>query len=217
MGIFGNNRNLAFKEGVKNSFSKVKEDTQKIFQWVQYFYQQGAKQEQMVAELTRKIEHLEMQLSYMPKSKEEIREVLDNHYPLRDVIRRVDEIKVGLERAPQSMDPVLRRLEGMEVRMREFEQARPSSKESLKEKIFRRIRRNSRDYVQNLILSMIRKYEKISALQLREMIVEEQGLCSKSSFYRILEKVESMDEVGIIEEGREKVFLSKATNSVENR
>ena len=42
------------------------------------------------------------------------------------------------------------------------------------------------------------------------MIVAEQGLCSKSSFYRILEEIENLEEVDVINKGREKYYLYKA-------
>lgn len=56
---------------------------------------------------------------------------------------------------------------------------------------------------------MIHKYEKISAHQLREMIVEEQGLCSKSSFYRILEEIEELSDISTVWQGKEKSYLTK--------
>ena len=49
----------------------------------------------------------------------------------------------------------------------------------------------------------------MSALQLKEMVVEEQGLCSKSSFYRILEEIESLDEIVTIKKGKEKHYMAK--------
>lgn len=75
-----------------------------------------------------------------------------------------------------------------------------------KEKILTKISRRSKEYMKGMILSLIKKYDKISALQLREMLVEEQGLLSKSSFYRLLEEIEKSDEVSMVVEGKEKVF-----------
>jgi len=80
----------------------------------------------------------------------------------------------------------------------------------MKEKIVKRLTRNSKEYVKSVIISYIRKYERISALQLKDIIVEEQNLCSKSSFYRLLEEVEGIDELGVIKQGKEKHYVSKA-------
>ena len=74
----------------------------------------------------------------------------------------------------------------------------------------KRLTRNSKEYVKSVIISYIRKYERISALQLKDIIVEEQNLCSKSSFYRLLEEVEGIDELGVIKQGKEKHYVSKA-------
>ena len=84
-----------------------------------------------------------------------------------------------------------------------------TSVSALKEKILRRVTRNSKDYIKGIISSLINKYGRISAMQLREMIVEEQGLCSKSSFYRILDEIEREEGFTVISSGREKVYVSK--------
>ena len=56
---------------------------------------------------------------------------------------------------------------------------------------------------------MIQKYESISSLKLREIVIEEQGLCSKSSFYRLLTELEESGEVDVARQGTEKLYLSK--------
>jgi len=65
-----------------------------------------------------------------------------------------------------------------------------------------------------LILSYIIKYEKISALQLKEIVVDEQNFCSKSSFYRLLEEIEELDDIGVIKQGKEKHYISKAVKRI---
>ncbi len=82
-------------------------------------------------------------------------------------------------------------------------------KASLRERIIRKITKNSRDYIKSIIISYIEKYGKISALQLKEMVVEEQGLCSKSSFYRLLEEIEDNPDIGVIRKGKEKHYIVK--------
>ena len=80
--------------------------------------------------------------------------------------------------------------------------------------MLRRLVRNSKDYIKGVILSLIKKYGKIPALQLRDMVVEEQSLCSRSSFYRLLDELEAADMVGVVASGREKVYLAKAVEQV---
>ena len=67
----------------------------------------------------------------------------------------------------------------------------------------------SKEYVKQLILSYIRKYTQISSLQLKDMIVYDQGLCSKSSFYRLLDEIEALEEIGTVKKVRQKYYLYK--------
>ena len=59
-----------------------------------------------------------------------------------------------------------------------------------------------------MVLSYIKKYWEITALQLKEMVVEEQGLCSKSSFYRLLQEIEERGDIGVVKEGKEKHYMA---------
>ena len=77
------------------------------------------------------------------------------------------------QKPPQEYEELKSRLEKLEQK-----------KAIIKEKIIKRITKNSKEYVKSIIISYIKKYGKISALQLKEMVVEEQGLCSKSSLRR---------------------------------
>ena len=72
----------------------------------------------------------------------------------------------------------------------------------------RSLARNSKDYVKNAILGLIQKYQKITGLQLREILVEEQGLVSRSSFYRLLGELENETQgLSVIEHGKEKIYI----------
>ena len=85
----------------------------------------------------------------------------------------------------------------------------PVERKTISTRIIKTIKRQSKDYIGHSIMSLIQKYGKITALQLRDIIVEEQGLCSKSTFYRILEQIENSDDITIVKEGKEKQYLAK--------
>ncbi|MCB9359539.1 hypothetical protein H6503_06425 [Candidatus Woesearchaeota archaeon] len=85
-------------------------------------------------------------------------------------------------------------------------QEKTSTRQSLKEKIFKKVTRHSKDYVKSYIMSLIKKHEKISGLSLREIVVEEQGIVSKSSFYRILTEIEEEEGIHVLHEGKEKHY-----------
>ena len=74
----------------------------------------------------------------------------------------------------------------------------------------RKLARNSKEYIKNLVLSLVHKYTRMGALQLREIIVEEQGLCSKSSFYRILEEMESENSLQVVSDGKHTIYVATA-------
>ena len=197
---------------LKKSFANVKKDTTNIFQWMNYFYRKNMEHEQM-------IRRLQMELSYVPKTREEIRHIIDDYYSFESIIAKIREFNEKIEELARKQQaqvekytPQLPQKEGhsdlsyIEKRLERLEQ----KKLSMKEKIIKRLTRNSKEYIKSVILSYIKKYEKISALQLKEIIVDEQNFCSKSSFYRLLEEIEELDDIGVIKQGKEKHYLSKA-------
>ena len=186
------------------SFGNVKRDTNTIFQWLNYFHRKNLEQEHL-------IKQLQLELSYTPKSKEDLKRILEDYYSYEPILKKIKELDEKVEALKSQKRPYFEapkpvyELEEVRARLDKLEQ----KKAAIKEKIIKRITKNSKGYVKSIILSYIKKYEKISALQLKEMVVDEQGLCSKSSFYRILEEIESMDEIGTIKQGKEKHYMAK--------
>lgn len=214
----GEKKLMQINEILKISFGNVKRDTTNIFKWLNYLYRRNIEQEQF-------IKQLQLELSYMPKTREDIRRIIDEYYSfegmmakIRDLSAKMDEITriqaqkeethipqkivTVQQEAPKEMHNELNLLH---QRLERLEQ----KKLSMKEKIIKKITRNSKEYVKSIIISYIRKYERISALQLKEIIVDEQDLCSKSSFYRLLEEIEQSDEIAVIRHGKEKHYLLK--------
>ena len=132
---------------------------------------------------------------------------LQNHSKILELNTKLEEIHKS-----HSHDHIHNKLDQITTRIDTLEQKHEKytkNKSYIREKIIKKITKNSKDYVKNLMLSLIRKYNQISALQLREIVVEEQGLCSKSSFYRLLEEIENEDEVDVLAQGKEKKYISK--------
>ena len=201
-------------EILKRSFANVKRDTSNIFQWLNHFYKKSIEQEQL-------IKQLQLELSYMPKTREEIRRIIDDYYSFEGVIKRIRELddkvdelsrkqSVQVDKYVPQQTQIPKELQtdiySIEKRLDSLEQ----KKLSIKEKIMKKLTRNSKEYVKSVILSYIKKYEKISALQLKEIVVDEQNFCSKSSFYRLLEEIEELDDIGVVKQGKEKHYISKA-------
>jgi TolA-binding protein len=163
------------------AFSKVKRDMQHVTNWLQYFHKKHQQHDY-------RLDMIEQQLSYMPKSSQEIKQIIDSYYSYDHLQNRIQEINSRLD---------------------ELENKRHEPKQVVKERIIKRIAKNSKDYVKGVIFSLIKKYGEISAPQLKEIVVHEQGLCSKSSFYRLLEELESEEEINTVKQGKEKVFFCK--------
>lgn len=206
---------LQINEAIKRSFANVKKDTTNIFQWLNYFYKKSIEQEHT-------IEQLQVELSYVPRTREEIRKIVDDYYSFESIMAKIRDLNEKVDRfarmqreapllypvasapeQPQTIFSIEKRLEKLEQK-----------KMSIKEKIMRKLTRNSKEYIKGIIVSYIKKYERISALQLKEIIVDEQNFCSKSSFYRLLEEIESLEDVGVVRYGKEKHFFSKAIKHV---
>ena len=203
------------------SFGHVKQDTQNIFEWINYLYNRTIQQDETINKLNN-------QLSQMPKSREELKQIIDQYYSYENFHKRIAELdgrvtslvelqKTEIETVKRSLslmpnnDAILTKVREIEERMNYIEtRKRPS----IKERIVKKITRNSKEYVKSIILSMIQKYGKATGLQLKEIVVDEQALCSKSSFYRLLEEIESLDEVSVARAGKEKHYMHKAVRHV---
>lgn len=188
---------------LEKSFANVKRDTQNIFSWLNFLNQQNQQQQQ-------KIKQLELELLYIPKRPEDIKKIIDSYYSFDTIMGRIKLLNekidnLSLKSPPQSIK-FPREIYDIEKRLSSLEEQR---KASIREKVVQRVAKNSKEYVKSLILSYIRKYSQISGLQLKEMIVQDQGLCSKSSFYRLLDVIEAMEDIGTAKKGKQKYYLYK--------
>ena len=152
---------------------------------------------------------MKTELSYIPKKPEEIKRIVDSYYSfdnLTERIKMLNEKIDNLQLKPIQETTIHPGLHVIEKRLSDLEEQK---KATIREKVVKRVTKNSKEYVKSLILSYIRKYGQISSLQLKEMIVQDQGLCSKSSFYRLLEELEELDEIGTAKQGKQKYYLYK--------
>ncbi len=219
------------EENARTSFGLVRRDTQTLFQWVQYLNEQLERQMWENRSLRQKMSALEHQFKAIPNSKEEIRRLIDAHYSVEPLMQRV---RTAEERIRSLEDQRIKMLEHMsslpERILSKVSHAVPSPQHAarepqkasapakpemnvIQEQVMRRIAKNSKEYVKTMIRRLIHQYERISALQLREIVVEQQSMCSKSSFYRMLEEIEQGEDVAVVSQGKEKVYLSKAQHS----
>ena len=210
---------------IRNSFINVKRDTQNIFAWLNFLYQKTQQQEQTIKDL-------QLQLKYIPKTPEEIKYIIDRYYNYSELLTRLNELKSRIEEIKSSQliptqpqlqaqqpqiqpfnNHMLTKMDNMALRLEKLE-SKQDTRSYIREKIIKKLTKNSKDFIKDSIYNLIKKYEKISALQLREIIVEEQLLCSKSSFYRILEELEAQEDVETVHDKKEKYYFFKAIKHI---
>ena len=206
---------LEFQRSLELSFRNVRQDIFNVFSWLNY--------------LNERIISLKKEVDYIPKSKEEIKSIIDSYYSYDSLMQKIEmltskqkalveeldslrnkskdmatlddihslKFKTGTETESQKLDEISERLKNLEAHRQR----------NLREKVVQKITRNSKEYVKNIIRSLIVKYQKMPALKIKEMVVDEQGLCSKSSFYRLLAEIEQQNEIGVLQQGKEKIYF----------
>jgi len=209
-----------------HSFNQVRRDVQNVYEWLRFLHDQNQQQQRL-------IEDLRQELVLMPKNKAEIRDLIDAHYSLDPILERVAEIEGKLSKYEESDSTkehselfhkshelmskshaeMISKLHEISTKM-DAAQPQPAPQvvqrpqtSHLQEKIIRNVTRNSKRYIKNILIQTITKYDNISGLQLREIIVNEQGLVSRSSFYRLLLELESEGQVTVTQQGKEKIYM----------
>jgi len=205
---------------IRASFLNVKKDNQLIHKWIDYLYKRLIYQEQVIKSLNE-------ELSLIPKRPEDIKKIIDHYYSYDELsnkisylnyrIDKIAELQIQEKQTPISsvknlplQETLLEdaAIEHIAKRLKKLGQG----KTSMREKIMKRLTKNSKDYLKGMLIGYIKKYGSITATQLKDMMVEEQGLCSKSSFYRMLEEVELEENIGVMRQGKEKHYLYKIKN-----
>jgi len=123
---------------------------------------------------------------------------------IRERLSHIDPVVERITRLESDLPHISSALESLRSRL-ESKQESVKQKSSLQERVEKRLRHRSKDFLKQTVRSLIQKYGRLSALQIREMLVDEQGLCSKSTLYRILDELEQEFQMSV--DGREKVFM----------
>lgn len=206
---------MALKSSTAEGFAKVKADVDTLYQWINYLYAQNQQlleqikaQKALIEEQKLALHELRVTLAHMPKTADEIKRVVDAYYNFEPLLTRLKHIEARIEELESKKK--LHHSEEISYQIPPSSQflAEKTSVSNLKEKIVRRLVRNSKNYIKNFILGLVHKYGKISSLQLRDIVVDEQGLCSKSSFYRILEEMEKEGSVSSHGADKNKTFVA---------
>jgi hypothetical protein len=219
--LFGTTKKLAeMDKTVSQSFTKVKQDTDTLYQWVTYLnaqnqqlVEQNSAFKRLAEEQKLALNELKVTVQHLPKTPHEIKQIVEQYYSFDPILQRIKHIEQKIEllemrRERSSFRPLDHSTPSVSAPL-----ARETASTNLKDKLMRKLARNSKDYIKNLVLGLVHKYGKMGALHLREMVVDEQGLCSKSSFYRILEEMEREHSLQVISDGKHTVYIASATHA----
>ncbi len=207
MGLFAGGRDWdKIDRSLKGAFAGVRQDTATLYEWIQFLHRKLERQQQTIIALQDKFDtHL--------LTPQDIRQLLESHFAIRSAqqldhrVRQLDR-KVGVLAALH--DGQHTRLSELHKRLDSLHTVAEKKSASLKERIIRKLTRNSKAYAKNVILSYIEKYREVSATQLKEMLVEEQRLCSKSSLYRLLQELEDTQKVSVVHDSKQKTYFSRS-------
>tara|TARA_Y100000034_G_scaffold96601_1_gene117691 strand:+ start:2188 stop:2922 length:735 start_codon:yes stop_codon:yes gene_type:complete len=218
------------------SFAHVKNDMQIVVEWLNFFNKKNDENDLKFAKTEQRLAQIEQHLSFLPSIHAQLQNLqnqddkqhillqkvrnLHNKVSMMDhdhspILMRLREIEQSLLSPKTDHIPVINKMNEMASRLQILEnQPISKPKVTVKDKLYATITRNSKDYVKKIILNLISKYESISATQLKQIVVDEQGLCSKSSFYRLLKEAEESDFIDVVTQGKEKRFIAKQLSSV---
>lgn len=198
---------------VQKAIAQSRHDTDVLMQWVRYLHEANKYlqdkvhvQQNLIDTQRVALHELQVTVRHMPKTAAEIKRIVDAYYDFNPIINRLKHIEDKISLL-EMRKPEVKYVPKPAPQLAVVPPETPPKASALQEKLMRRIVQNSKDYIKKTIQSLVHKYGRISALQLREIIVEEQGLCSKSSFYRILEEMEREQSIAEVNDGKIKVFV----------
>jgi len=79
-------------------------------------------------------------------------------------------------------------------------------KSALTSHVTKQVMKNSKGYLQQIILNAIVKQHSLRGTTLKNTMVDEQKITSKASLYRILSELEKTGKIKVIREGKEKTY-----------
>lgn len=211
MGLFSKKREVinphpaVHQHLVAVSFSHVRKDVQNLYEWIHYLHAQSKVQQELIGHMSRQLQGHALRGSVMDEKSQAHIQELKAH--LAEIDRRVSSLAARpTEPKSEVMPEVLSRMSQIVERLEQKARPQPALSSSLQEKVAKKVQQKSKEYIGNVIRNLIQKYSKMSGLQLREIVVDEQALCSRSSFYRILSEIEEEGLVNVDSNGKEKIY-----------
>jgi len=213
--FFGGGKIAKLDDKIEAQAQRNRADMDVLFHWVHYLNAQNEQTRRSFEHFSQAMQHEVHALT------EELKGVRDQKL-IGEKAPSTDDVKQMVDRHMQAIpvDTMLARLRHMESSIQFMDQKRqvvqpvahpapaPVPTSNLQHRLVKKITRHSKSYIKNSLVQYIQKYGKISALKLRDIVVDEQGLCSKSTFYRLLEELERDHNLEVIVDGKQKMFIA---------
>lgn len=179
-----------------------------------------------VGTIKQKVDKMVERIEYFDESYEKILKLTNQFRDIKERMNRVEGRSELIDKFEDKLNNVSKRLDKSEEKFHtaiknklssvspNMQPARAAPKrQDFSQKLIKKIPGSSKDHAKNIIKNLIAKYGQITAKQLREIVVEEQGLLSKSSFYRILEEVETEENFAVIHDKKQKKYVHSSIKS----
>ncbi len=138
-----------------------------------------SKNSSTIAKISSSIGYIESEMRFLKQNQANLSEIVrENSKKMAILIEKIDKI---LDKHPLSSSGTgSKRNERVPVELR----------------LVKQFQQNKATIVKNKIITMLRSKE-FTAYELYNLIVEQHGLCGKTSFYRYLKELERQDKVGV--------------------
>lgn len=203
---------------------RLKEEAAVITQWLHYFHRKHDEHdirlrllEQHTHRKTKNEEYHALKVAQLDarhtmlakeaaKMERRMAIILEAQEP---ILKKLEALEQSLVKTGEQHSPLYDSVNDLHQRLSLLEKEEKKTPVTSKSRIAEKIAKKSKEYVQHTILALIEKYGKIGGLQLREIVVDEQRLCSKSTFYRLLAELEERTTIGSLKQAKEKVYISQ--------
>ncbi len=234
-GIFSSKRDNRIHRFV----SYIDDKTKNLLEWTKYFHQKHKEHD-------KRLEDIEQKLTLIPTEHDirGLVDMHYLNHDVRDRLNvlhaRINQMTMEHQHMPHRVKQLHEKLRNLEQKhsllhdkhdnLREMHKElsqkpvqnvilneKPMEKKShFKDKLIVNLAKNSKNYVKTSILNIIKRYGEIKGSKIKEMVVEEQKLCSKSSLYRILSEIEKeQEELTVIRQGKDKNYSIKKIFSLQ--
>src|SRR3989344_5723140 len=134
-----------FFDFLNSTFGALKTSQDQMQNWVIYLNNKDFQHE-------NRLQNIELHLSTIPKSDSELKQFIYQQSRYNQyLVNQISELNDKMNKF-------------------ELKEPRKESKDNIKERLIKKITKNSKDYVKSTVLALVKKYDRISASQLREIV-----------------------------------------------